>query len=56
MYLDVVTFIYKLTAKFEFTRRFSFVNLFAFVCELVCICVSTFETLLTWPDSQMHFF
>ena len=31
-------------------------NLFAFVCELVCIYLWIFETLLTWPDSRMHFF
>ena len=47
---------YVQTVKLEFTRRFSFVNLFAFVCELVCIYMWIFETLLTWLDSQMHFF
>ena len=49
-------YIYIQTVKLEFTRRFSFANLFAFVCELVCIHMWIFETLLTWLDSQMHFF
>ena len=53
IYLDIVTFIYKLLV--EFKSRFSFVNL-SFVCELVCIYVWIFETLLMWLDSQMHFF
>ena len=55
MYLDVVTFIYKLLNLY-LQDVFSFVNLFAFVRELVCIYVWIFETLLTSLDSQMHFF
>ena len=50
MHLDVVTFINLQTVNLHF----SFVNLFAFVCELVCICVWIFETLLTWLDSRMQ--
>ena len=55
MYLDVATFIYKLLNLY-LQDVFPFVNLFAFVRELVCIYVWIFETLLTWLDSQMHFF
>ena len=62
MYLDVVTFIYKLLnlnlqdAFHLWTCLHLCVNWSVFVCELVCICVWIFETLLTWLDSQMHFF
>ena len=49
-------YIYLQTVELELTRRFSFVNLFAFVCELDCIYMWIFETLLVWLDSQMHFF
>ena len=49
MYLDVVTFIYKLL-------NLNLKDACLHLCATVCIYIWIFETLLTWMDSQMHYF